>query len=82
MGDSAKDKQVRLHPESRAPVWAGAKHAVVCLIPPLKGLPRLFAWRCWLTGQSGAQSKKPRLMRGSERLSTRLSELEGLVLAG
>jgi hypothetical protein len=23
MGDSAKEKQVRLHPESRAPVWAG-----------------------------------------------------------
>ena len=32
-------------------------------------------------GQSGAQSKKPRVVRGSERLATRLSELEGLVLA-
>ncbi len=35
----------------------------------------------WPWGQSGAQSKKPRVMRGSERLTTRLSELTGLVLA-
>ncbi len=32
-------------------------------------------------GQSGAHSKKPRVVRGSERLTTRLSELAGLVLA-
>jgi|SRR5574343_95038 hypothetical protein len=32
--------------------------------------------------QSGAQSKKPRVVRGSSRLTTRLSELAGLVLAG
>ena len=32
--------------------------------------------------QSGAQSKKPRVVRGSERLTTRLSELAGLGLAG
>ncbi len=38
--------------------------------------------RCRRTAQSGAHSKKPRMMRGSERLITRLSELEGLVLAG
>jgi len=31
--------------------------------------------------QSGAQSKKPRVVRGSSRLLTRLSELAGLVLA-
>ena len=31
--------------------------------------------------QSGAQSKKPRVVRGSERLATRVSELSGLVLA-
>jgi len=31
--------------------------------------------------QSGAHSKKPRVVRGSERLTTRLSELAGLVLA-
>ena len=35
----------------------------------------------WLWGQSGAHSKKPRVVRGSERLATRLSELAGLVLA-
>jgi hypothetical protein len=35
----------------------------------------------WRWGQSGAQSKKPRVVRGSERLTTRLSELAGLVLA-
>ena len=32
--------------------------------------------------QSGAQSKKPRVVRGSERLTTRLSGFAGLVLAG
>ena len=35
-----------------------------------------------VVGQSGAHSKKPRVVRGSERLKTRLSELAGLVLAG
>ena len=38
--------------------------------------------RGWPWGQSGAHSKKPRVVRGSERLTTRLSELAGLVLAG
>jgi hypothetical protein len=32
-------------------------------------------------GWSGAHSKKPRVVRGSERLTTRLSELAGPVLA-
>ena len=36
----------------------------------------------WPWGQSGAHSKKPRVVRGSEHLTTRLSELAGLVLAG
>jgi hypothetical protein len=36
----------------------------------------------WPWGQSGAHSKKPRVVRGSERRTTRLSELAGLVLAG
>ena len=31
--------------------------------------------------QSGAHSKKPRMMRGSELLKTRVSELEEFVLA-
>ena len=31
--------------------------------------------------RAGAHSKKPRVMRGSERLTTQLSELAGLVLA-
>ena len=33
-------------------------------------------------GSAGAHSKKPRVVRGSERLTTQLSELAGLVLAG
>ncbi len=33
-------------------------------------------------GQSGGRSKKPRVVRGSKRLATRMSELVGLVLAG
>jgi hypothetical protein len=36
----------------------------------------------WPRGQSGAHNAKPRVVRGSERLTTRLSELAGLVLAG
>ncbi len=31
---------------------------------------------------AGAHNKKPRVMRGSERLTTQLSELAGLFLAG
>ncbi len=31
--------------------------------------------------RAGAHNKKPRVMRGSERLTTQLSELAGLVLA-
>jgi hypothetical protein len=36
----------------------------------------------WPWGPSEAHSKKPRVVWGSERLTTRLSELAGLVLAG
>ena len=35
----------------------------------------------WPWGRSGRKSKKPRVVRGRERLTTRLSELAGLVLA-
>ena len=46
----------------------------VCLLAPVH--------RTWPWGQSGAHSKKPRMVRGSARPTTRLSELAGLVLAG
>jgi len=38
--------------------------------------------QAWPWGQSGAHNKKPRVVRGSERLTTHLSALAGLVLAG
>ena len=44
------------------------------------GFETPFQGRC-PRSQSGAQSKKPHVVRGSERLAIRLSELEGLVLA-
>ena len=33
-------------------------------------------------GQSGRKSKKPRVVRGSDRLTKQLSELAGVVVAG
>jgi hypothetical protein len=44
---------------------------------------RLRSAASWSTGNLGATAqKKPRMVRGSERLITHLSGLAGLVLAG
>ena len=46
-----------------------------------RGASETGFWAPRPDAQSGAHSKKPRVVRGSERLATRLSELAGLVLA-
>ena len=46
-----------------------------------RGASETAFWGSWPVRQSGAHSKEPRVVRGSGGLATRLSELEGLVLA-